>query len=134
MPSFPALQGTAFFLVHPGFGIATAWAYQHLANFPAALNGRPGRAQKLVSLLQTANLATASVEFYNSLEAPALHKYPVLALYQEFLREHGALATLMSGSGSTTFAVLRSVADGETLVEKFKSRFGANNWTAVVPV
>ena len=134
LPSFPALQGTAFFLVHPGFGIATAWAYQHLANFPAALNGRPGRAQKLVSLLQTANLATASVEFYNSLEAPALHKYPVLALYQEFLREHGALATLMSGSGSTTFAVLRSVADGETLVEKFKSRFGANNWTAVVPV
>lgn len=131
---FPALRGTAFFLVHPGFGIATAWAYQQLAHFPAALNGRPGRAQKLVSLLQTAGLAAASAEFYNSLEAPALHKYPVLALYQEFLREHGALATLMSGSGSTTFAILRTVGDGERLVEKFRARFGESNWTAVVPV
>lgn len=132
--AFPALRGTAFLLVHPGFGIATAWAYQQLAHFPDALNGRPGRAHKLVALLQTADLAAASVEFYNSLEAPALHKYPVLLLYQEFLREHGARAALMSGSGSTTFAITRTVADGEKLVEKFKARFGENNWTAVVPV
>lgn len=134
LDAFPALRGRAFFLVHPGFGIATAWAYQQLANFPASLNGRPGRAQTLVSLLQATDLAAASAEFYNSLEAPALHKYPVLALYQEFLREHGAPATLMSGSGSTTFAIMRTVGDGEKLVEQFKARFGESNWTAVVPV
>ncbi len=134
LDAFPALRGAAFLLVHPGFGIATAWAYQQLAHFPDAWNGRPGRAHKLVALLQTVDLAAASVEFYNSLEAPALHKYPVLALYQEFLREHGARAALMSGSGSTTFAITRTVADGEKLVEKFKARFGENNWTAVVPV
>ncbi len=134
LDAFPALRGAAFLLVHPGFGIATAWAYQQLAHIPDAWNGRPGRAHKLVALLQTADLAAASVEFYNSLEAPALHKYPVLALYQEFLREHGARAALMSGSGSTTFAITRTVADGEKLVEKFKARFGESNWTAVVPV
>jgi len=130
---FPALRGAAFVLVHPGFGIATAWAYQQLARFPAALNGQPGRAQKLVSRLQSADLRAAGAEFYNSLEAPALEKYPLLALFQEFLRANGAAATLMSGSGSTTFALVRGLDAASALAEKFKARFGAANWLAVVP-
>ena len=134
LDSFPALRGRAFLLIHPGFGISTPWAYQNLARFPAALNGRPGRAQKLISGLQTGDLRVASAEFYNSLEAPALEKYPVLALYQEFLRANGALAALMSGSGSTTFALAENTSAAETLVEQFKSKFGSNSWTAVVGI
>ena len=65
---------------------------------------------------------------------PALEKYPVLALFQEFLRANGALAALMSGSGSTTFAIVENVAAGESLAEKFKSKFGQNCWTAVVAI
>jgi 4-diphosphocytidyl-2-C-methyl-D-erythritol kinase len=128
---FVAFQGAAFLLIHPGFGISTAWAYQALGRFPAALNGVSGRAEKLVSLLQRSDPSAAGAEFYNSLEAPALEKYPVLALYQEFLRANGAAATLMSGSGSTTFALIRGQAAAEDLSEKFKSRFG-KVWTAVV--
>src|SRR5208337_2837765 len=129
---FPALRGAFFLLVHPGFGIATAWAYQNLARFPASLNGQPGRAQKLIKLLQSGDLTAAGGEFYNSLEAPALEKYPVLALFQEFLRANGALAALMSGSGSTTFAIAENQAAAELLVQKFKSKFGQNCWTATV--
>jgi 4-diphosphocytidyl-2-C-methyl-D-erythritol kinase len=131
---FPALKGTAFLLVHPGFGISTPWAYQNLARFPSALNGTPGRAQKLISLLQTADLRTAGTEFYNSLEAPALEKYPLLVLFQEFLRENGAAATLMSGSGSTTFAIAANLPAAEQLAEKFKGKFGESYWMVVVSV
>ena len=134
LENFPALAGKAFFLIHPGFGISTPWAYQNLARFPAALKGEKGRAQKLISLLRTADFKTAAAEFYNSLEAPALDKFPVLALYQEFLREHGALAALMSGSGSTTFAIMENLAAAESILEKFKSKFGRNCWTALVPI
>ncbi len=130
---FPALRGAFCLLVHPGFGIATAWAYQQLERFPAALNGQPGRGRKLVTLLQTTDLKTAAAEFHNSLEAPALHKYPLLALFQEFLRAQGAAATLMSGSGSTTFALIEGKAAAEALAEQFKSKFGPTNWIAVVP-
>jgi 4-diphosphocytidyl-2-C-methyl-D-erythritol kinase len=98
------------------------------------MNGKPGRAQKLVSLLQAGDLRAASAEFYNSLEAPALEKYPVLALFQEFLRANGALVALMSGSGSTTFAIAENPGAAEALAEKFRSKFGSNCWTAVVPV
>lgn len=133
LDSFPALKGAAFLLIHPGFGIATAWAYQQLRRFPAALNGTPGRARRLIALLQTAELETAGAEFYNSLEAPALEKYPLLALFQEFLRANGAGATLMSGSGSTSFALLRGRSAAEELAEKFKAKFGPRNWIAVTP-
>ena len=130
---FPALQGVYIVLVHPGFGISTPWAYQQLAHFPEALNGKPGRAEKLVASLQSADLKTAALEFYNSLEAPALKKYPLLCLFQEFFRELGA-PTLMSGSGSTTFAMVRGQAEAGAVLERFKARFGDQFWTAAVPL
>jgi 4-diphosphocytidyl-2-C-methyl-D-erythritol kinase len=129
---FPAMRGAAFLLIHPGFGIATSWAYQQLPRFPDALKGQGGRAEKLITLLQTSGLEMAGAEFYNSLEAPALHKYPILGLFQEFLRANGAPVTLMSGSGSTTFAILKSRPAAEELAGKFRSRFGPNNWISVI--
>jgi 4-diphosphocytidyl-2-C-methyl-D-erythritol kinase len=131
---FPALKNAVFVLVHPGFGISTGWAYKMLANHPEALNGRPGRARALIDLLRTRSLAEAGAGFYNSLEVPALAKYPLLALFQEFFRENGAAATLMSGSGSTTFAIVSTRPEAEALVEKLKTQFGSANWTAIVPV
>ena len=130
---FRALRGAAFLLIHPAFGIATAWAYKELARFPAAFNGQPGRAQELIELLNTTDLLRAGAAFYNSLEAPALEKYPLLALYQEFLRAQGAAAALMSGSGSTTFAIARDETDARRLEEQVQSKFGPC-WTTVVPV
>ena len=131
---FPALAGRVFLLIHPGFGISTPWAYQNLARFPGALNGGAGRTAALVAKLQTDGLPAAATGFYNSLEAPAFEKFPVLPLYQEFLRENGALVALMSGSGSTTFAIAENISAAESLAEKFKSKFGRNGWLAVVPV
>jgi 4-diphosphocytidyl-2-C-methyl-D-erythritol kinase len=132
LEAFPAMRGVCFVLVHPGFGISTPWAYQQLANFPAAAHGTPGRAQRLIALLQT-SLESAAAQFYNSLEAPALVKYPLLALFQEFFRENGAPATLMSGSGSATFALTPTRDAAENMLEKFKVKFGTHMWTAVVP-
>ncbi|MSR43075.1 MAG: 4-(cytidine 5'-diphospho)-2-C-methyl-D-erythritol kinase [Pedosphaera sp.] len=130
---FAALRGAWMLLIHPGFGISTPWAYQSLAKFPEALRGRPGRARELVALL-AGDLTSAGAAFYNSLEAPALHKHPILALYQEFLRAHGATATLMSGSGSATFALVRGQSAAEVLREKFIAKFGSANWTALAPL
>ena len=134
LENFPALRGKAFFLVHPGFGISTPWSYQTLARFPQALNGRAGRAGELIAKLQAAEPGAAAGNFYNSLEAPAFDKFPVLSLYQEFLRENGALVALMSGSGSTTFAIAETLAAAEQLAEKFKAQFGSNGWTATVAI
>ena len=129
---FPALRGAHLLLIHPGFGVSTAWAYQNLARFPDALNGRAGRAEELLQLLRGTDLAAAGRAFYNSLEAPVLAKHPLLALYQEFLRLNGAAATLMSGSGSTTFALAGNKEAAHRLRERFTAKFGSSAWTAVV--
>ncbi len=134
LENFPALRRRAFLLIHPGFGISTPWAYQNLARFPEALNGEKGRAEKLIALLQSNNWPAIAAGLYNSLEAPALEKFPILQLFQEFLRANGALVALMSGSGSTTFAICENVSAAEILAEKFKSKFGGNCWMAVVPI
>jgi 4-diphosphocytidyl-2-C-methyl-D-erythritol kinase len=132
LPPFPALANAAFVLVHPGFGISTPWAYGQLANFPEALNGEPGRCQKALSVLNKQNLSGVGAVLYNSLEAPALKKFPLLVLFQDFFREHGADATLMSGSGSTTFAIARNETAGQQLAEEFKAKFGNQYWVRVV--
>ena len=130
--NFSALKDCAVLLIHPGFGISTAWAYQSLARFPQALNGTPGRAAKLIQSLGGSDLLAAGRDFYNSLEAPALEKYPLLVLFQEFLREQGALATLMSGSGSTTFGIFRNLPASEAAAEKVRGHFGTSGWIATV--
>jgi len=130
---FSCLEGAAFLLVYPGFGVSTAWTYQQLARFPDSLNGRAGRAEELAAKLHSASLAEASAGFYNSLEAPVLEKYPLLAMLQEFLRASGAAATLMSGSGSTTFAILKSLPEAQALEQKVQAKFGPC-WTTAIGI
>ncbi len=120
-------------LIYPGFGISTVWAYQQLARFPAALQGEPGRARRLIALLEGPEPRAAGAALYNSLEAPALEKYPLLALFQEFLRSRGALGTLLSGSGSSIFALAESERAAHHLLKNFKSKFGDTYWTAIAP-
>jgi len=129
---FTALRGCWLLLVHPGFGVATAWAYRELANHPEALNGAGGRGTELVRLLQAGDLPAACRRLYNALEAPVLRKYPVLALYQEYFRSAGALGTLMSGSGSTTFAIVADERQGRALRDGFVQRFGGQGRTELV--
>jgi 4-diphosphocytidyl-2-C-methyl-D-erythritol kinase len=130
---FRCLRGRAFLLIHPGFGISTPWAYQQLAHFPAVLNGQPGRAARLIKRLQSGDLIRAAGEFYNALERPALHKFPLLELLQDFVRANGALGALMSGSGSTTFGLAEDLNAARALDEKVRHKFG-QLWTAAVEI
>ena len=131
---FDSLAGHSVLLIHPGFGVSTAWAYAQLAKSPELLNGAPGRARSLIERLRNEDLQTAASGFYNSLESPVLRKYPVLAEYQQFLRARFAAAVLMSGSGSSTFAVFPNESIARGAEEEFVEQFGRACWTAVVPL
>lgn len=130
---FAALRGTAILLFHPGFGIPTPWAFRELARFPDLLQGRPGRASALAERLRTGTDAGAALDgqLFNALETPAFLKYPILILYQEFFRGQGCLGTLMSGSGSTTFALFGSRNAADAAASAFRAEFGETGWLAV---
>jgi 4-diphosphocytidyl-2-C-methyl-D-erythritol kinase len=133
LPPFRAFDRYYFVLIHPGFGVSTPWAYKNLARFPAALNGERGRAERLVKALGN-SIDAALPDFYNSLEAPVLEKFPLLSIFQEFLLEHGAVVALMSGSGSTTFALVQGADKAQKIQERFREKFGLSNWIDSVPV
>jgi 4-diphosphocytidyl-2-C-methyl-D-erythritol kinase len=84
--------------------------------------------------LRTEGLDVAAPLLFNSLEAPVLRKHPVLQLFQEYLRTHGAAGALMSGSGSTTFGIFRDEPGARSAAAGFSREFGERCWTALVPL
>ncbi len=134
LAEFRRLRGLTLILLHPGFGISTPWAYKTLAKFPADLEGRPGRARALIQALNSDEDPGAwSRLLYNSLEAPAFWKFPVLQLYVEAFRELGSAGALMSGSGSTVFAWFEQRTKAEQAIEVFRARFSRAFWSVILP-
>jgi 4-diphosphocytidyl-2-C-methyl-D-erythritol kinase len=98
-------------LVHPGFGVPTPWAYKTYAQNPQA--GEKGR-------------AFADFTLRNDLEPPAFSKYPWLPAVKKWFRaQPETLDSLMSGSGSSVFALTRSPEEATPLRERFRTEFGA---------
>jgi 4-diphosphocytidyl-2-C-methyl-D-erythritol kinase len=99
-------------LVHPGFGVSTPWAYKTFAQNPHP--GETGRTFPDMTLR-------------NDLEPPAFGKYPWLPAVKKWFRaQPEVLDALMSGSGSSVFALARSPEVAEELRGKFLAEFGAH--------
>ncbi len=102
------LQGL---LVHPGFGVSTPWAYKTYAQNPCA--GEPGRAFDGFTLR-------------NDLEPPAFSKYVWLPTVKAWFRKQPeVLDALMSGSGSSVFALTASESATQSVRVRFLAEFGA---------
>lgn len=98
-------------LVHPGFGVSTPWAYKTYAQNPQ--KGVAGR-------------TFADVTLRNDLEPPAFSKYPWLPTAKNWFRaQPEVLDSLMSGSGSSVFALTRSEDDANALKKRFLAEFGS---------
>jgi len=104
----PRLQ---LLLLKPAFPVSTAWAYKH-------------RTSNVPRLPQ----AVGKLELVNDLEPAVFGKYLLLPTMKTWLLEqHDVRAAMMSGSGSTIFAVLRDGSNG--LDTRAKARFGESLWT-----
>ncbi len=105
-------------LLKPGFSISTAWAY---SRWPDSRE-TPGvnyRAQEF-----------GNQTFINHLERPVFEKFVFLArLKMWLLKQPEVGVALMSGSGSTVFAVLRRNADVDLLAKRAKSELDPELWT-----
>jgi 4-diphosphocytidyl-2-C-methyl-D-erythritol kinase len=106
-------------LFKPGFAVSTIGAYRAYAQLAA--NRKRGR-----------ETDTQWGKLRNDLELAVLPKYLFLVLLKEWLKKQSeTLFALMSGSGSTIFAIVRSQPDGETLQARFRAEFGEWTWSAV---
>lgn len=99
-------------LVHPGFGVSTPWAYKTYAANP--LRGVAGK--------QTVD----NFILRNDLETAAFSKYLWLpAAKMWFQQQPEVYDSLMSGSGSSVFALTHDEAGIEPLRQRFLAEHGA---------
>lgn len=89
-------------LVHPGFGVPTAWAYAEWDRRNPGLTGGGESATKRPPL-ETAN--TVAGGLYNGFEDLVFEAHPVLRRIKTVILDAGAEGALLSGSGSTVFGV-----------------------------
>ncbi|MFP3867948.1 MAG: 4-(cytidine 5'-diphospho)-2-C-methyl-D-erythritol kinase [Desulfobacteraceae bacterium] len=91
------LPASWYVLVNPGFQVPTGWVYANLT-LP------PGRRSDEAICARLARQNWASW-FCNDLESVTMKAFPQLAMVKAALREQGAIAALMSGSGPTIFGI-----------------------------
>jgi len=100
-------------LLKPEFPIPTPWAYKHWQGSREVPGVRYQPQQFPWGVLE------------NSLERPVFEKYLLLPSMKEWLLKQPETAgALMSGSGSTMFAILREAGTGEALAARAESLWG----------
>lgn len=105
-------------LVKPEFGVPTAWAY-----------GRWKDSRELPGV-HYAPQEFFGARFVNDLERPVFEKFVLLGYLKTWLRLQTEVgAALMSGSGSTLFAVLREDAEAENLSTRIRTEVDPKMWT-----
>jgi 4-diphosphocytidyl-2-C-methyl-D-erythritol kinase len=105
-------------LLKPGFAVSTAWAYSRWQD-SREISGVRYEPQKFADQL-----------FVNDLERPVFEKFVFLAgLKMWLLDQPEVAAALMSGSGSTMFAVMRENADADSVARRARAALDPELWT-----
>ena len=105
-------------LLKPQFPVSTPWAYQAFAD------------SKEIAEVPYAEQEFKSVKFANDLERPAFQKHLFLpVLKQWLLKQEGVNMALMSGSGSTVFALVDDQKVGEQIASLAKQELDSTLWS-----
>lgn len=122
------IKSFSIVLAKPRGEISTAWAYKTYDEHPATLH--PPN-EKIVEQLACGDYDAAFKNFSNVLEDVAIKKIPAIADCKRKMLAAGAKVALMSGSGSTVFAltdnehvnqIVASVTDAQIFVTRTLSK------------
>lgn len=105
-------------LFKPDFGVTTPWAYGHWKD------------SRELPEIDYSPQELGGLQFVNDLERPVFEKFIFLARLKNWLRRQPEVAVaLMSGSGSTLFAVLRDASEAEDLAARARTEIDPTLWT-----
>ena len=105
-------------LLKPAFSVLSAWAYSRWQD------------SKEIPGISYQRQNFDGQDFVNDLERPVFEKFVFLVQLKAWLLKQAEVgAALMSGSGSTVFAVLRSNADVDLLTKRTREELDREIWT-----
>jgi 4-diphosphocytidyl-2-C-methyl-D-erythritol kinase len=105
-------------LVNPKIAVSTKWAFEKFSSILIRGNNRMDNiSEKMTDYLATGDFFDICENLYNDFERVIESHFPILTDIKDALRKHGAKGVLMSGSGSTVFALFSSREDLMTAKE-----------------
>ena len=118
LPSFPRLSVV---LAKPPVGVSTAWAYK---TYDAGYDGPHPDNEAMLEAIHGGDAHKAADLMCNVLEGVTETEHPVIADYKRLMMEHGAMASMMSGSGPTVFGLVREKQQAWHLADTLKKYDG----------
>lgn len=118
LPSFPRLSVV---LAKPPVGVSTAWAYK---TYDAGYDGPHPDNEAMLDAIHGGDAHKAAGLLCNVLEGVTETEHPVIADYKRLMMEHGAMASMMSGSGPTVFGLVREKQQAWHLADILKKYDG----------
>lgn len=118
LPRFPRLSVV---LAKPPVGVSTAWAYK---TYDAGYDGPHPDNEAMLVAIHEGNAHKATGLLCNVLEGVTETEHPVIADYKRLMLEHGAMASMMSGSGPTVFGLVREKQQAWHLADTLKKYDG----------
>jgi 4-diphosphocytidyl-2-C-methyl-D-erythritol kinase len=115
----PLAHSLPLLLLKPAFGVPTPWAYQ-----------RWRESRELPGILYSAQ-QDGELSLINNLERPVFEKYVFLGQMKTWLLAQSEVAAaLLSGSGSTMFAVLHAESCADVLARRARAELDPELWTS----
>lgn len=114
----PDLPECYVVLAKPPISVSTAWAYQ---NYDAQGAERHPDNDAMEKEIARGSLKGVSNLLCNVLESVTIKRYEEISHYKQRMMEHGALASMMSGSGPTVFALADSRESAGRIADAMKA-------------
>lgn len=123
--------GWRIVLVNPGFEILTKDIY---SRYRKSLTFKQIQVKDMLFALESGKIEFASNALFNVLETTIFEKYPIVAIVAEALRESGALAALVSGTGATVFGLARNPTHAEIIIGRLSKMLDFPFWSRTVDI
>lgn len=113
----PSLREATILIAKPDYGISTPYVYKNLrldSNTP-----HPDT-QSVIKAIQQNDLSLLGKASGNVLETVVCKEYPEIEEYKQIMKNHDAVYSLMSGSGSSVFGVFANIQLAENAAKELK--------------
>lgn len=111
------LQGVPILLIKPNISISTPYVYKHL-NLEE-LDYHPDN-KAMISYIDKKSVKDIAASLSNVLETVTIPENPIIDELKHYLVKNGAIGSLMSGSGPTTFGIFEDMETAKKAYDKAK--------------
>lgn len=109
-------------IANPGFQVSTAWAYKSLSKLGLTRERKSDNI--LVEKIQKGDLSDIGGNLFNVFESVVMEEYPEIRELKTLLTQPGVLGVLMTGSGSTVFALTQDIVSAEKIQQQARQHVG----------